>query len=169
MFKNFLLLLLLSSNFIFSQKGFKDWDTNYKYKNVAEIIQSEIDYAKEVEKDKTEGNYYVAMHKFRFLAEFTGRERKIDAEVLNSMKRVFKIKTGSFEVLNNLISRELEFNIGNSKIWMPIQNNLIEAFKEEVKLNKKVLLYSLFTNEHKFEGGIINVFLISEFSSDWTN
>ncbi|MBS3993663.1 MAG: hypothetical protein KGZ87_08105 [Bacteroidetes bacterium] len=50
---------------------------------------------------------------------------------------------------------------------MPIQNQLIDDFKKEVKKKRKVLLYTLFTNEHEFNGGIINTFLISEFTVEW--
>jgi len=66
-----------------------------------------------------------------------------------------------------LTDKEYEFDIGNSKIWMPIQDQLLEPFKSEVKKGEKVLLYCLFTNEHKFDGGIINTFLISEFLTEW--
>lgn len=165
--KEILLIAFLITNCVFSQSGFEDWDKNYTYRDAEKIIADEINYAKKIDKDSPKGNYYVAMEKFRFLAEFTGRERNIKQQTLNSMKRVFKIKTGSSKVLDNLVSKEFEFKIGQSKKWMPIQNQLIEAFKEEVKLNKKVLIYALFTNEHEFEGGIINTFLISEFTIDW--
>lgn len=165
--KIFVILFVIISNTIFAQSGFIEWDKNYRLESAEKIIQSEIDYAKEVEKDTTQGHYYVGMNKFRFLAEFTGNERKLNAEVLNSMRRVFKVKLGSDEVLNGLVSKELEFNIGNSKIWMPIQNQLIDDFYNEVEEGKKVLIYALFTNEHQFEGGIINTFLISEFTTQW--
>jgi hypothetical protein len=52
---------------------------------------------------------------------------------------------------------------------MPIQNQLLDDFKLEVKENQKVLLYTLFTNEHKFTAGIINTFLISEFTTEYSN
>lgn len=162
-----LLIFVFISNVIYAQNGFVDWDKNYKYKAAESIISAEIDYAKEVEKDTSEGHYYVAMDKFRFIAEFSGNERQLDAEVLNSMKRVFKVKMGSADVLNGLVSKEVEFNIGKSKIWMPIQNQLIDDFRSEMTKGKKVLLYTLFTNEHKFTGGIINAFLISEFTTEW--
>lgn len=165
--KIILILFVFISNSIHSQNGFEDWDKNYKYESAEKIIQAEIDYAKKVEKDTIEGQYYVAMSKFRFIAEFTGNERKINTEVLNSMKRVFKIKMGSAKILNDLVSKEFEFNIGKSKIWMPIQNQLIEDFKNELTKGKKVLLYALFTNEHKFKGGITNTFFISEFTTEW--
>ncbi|CAL2088298.1 hypothetical protein [Tenacibaculum sp. 190524A05c] len=166
--KNFIVILLtITSNYLFSQNGFPDWDKSYTYEKAENIIQNEIDYAKKVDQDKTEGSYYVAMSKFRFIATFTGKERPINSEVLNSMKRVFKIKTGSNKILNDLVSKEFEFNIGKTRIWMPIQNQIMTAFRNEVKKDKKVLLYTLFTNEHQFKGGIINTFLISEFTTDW--
>lgn len=161
------ILFVLISNSIYSQNGYADWDKNYKYESADKIIQAEIDFAKEVEKDTTEGHYYVAMSKFRFIAEFTGNERQIDSNVLNSMKRVFKIKMGSAEVLNGLVSKEFEFTVGSSKIWMPMQNQIIDDFKSEIMKGKKVLVYTLFTNEHQFKGGIINTFLISEFTNEW--
>jgi len=64
--KTSLILFVIISNSIYSQNGFEDWDKNYKYESAEKIIQAEIDYAKEVEKDTTEGHYYVAMDKFRF-------------------------------------------------------------------------------------------------------
>lgn len=160
-------LLFFISQLVFSQNGFKDWDKNYMLKDAETVIQNEVAYAKEVEKGNKEGNYYVAIEKFRFLAVFTGNERTVKPSVLNSMKRVFKIKSGSAEMLNGLVSKELEFTIGSTTIWMPIQNQIIEAFRKEVASGKQVLLYTLFTNEHEFKGGIINTFLISEFTTEW--
>ena len=164
--RTFVILFAFISSNIYSQNGFENWDKNYKYKSAEKIIQAEIDYAKEIEKDTTEGHYYVAMEKYRFTAEFTGNEREIDPKTLNSMKRVFKIKMGSSEVLNELVSKEFEFNIGKSNIWMPIQNQLIDDLENELTKGGKVLLYTLFTNEHEFKGSIINAFLISEFTTD---
>lgn len=83
-------LLIFTSNFIFSQSGFQDWDKNYNYRSYEEIIQSELDYAQEVEKDTTQGHYYVALGKYRFIAEFTGNHREIDPESNKSMRRVLK-------------------------------------------------------------------------------
>lgn len=165
--KLILIILVLISNSIYSQKGYEDWDKNYRIENPENIIQNELNYAEKVENKEIEGSYYVAMEKFRFIALFTGNKRNINAEVYNSMRRVFKLKTGKSDVLNGLVTKEFEFIIGKSKIWMPIQNQLIEPFQSEVSKGSKVLLYCLFTNEHKFEGGIINAFFISEFTSEW--
>lgn len=107
------------------------------------------------------------MQKFRFIAKHTGNERPIDAEVLQSMRNVLKLKMGSSEVLNGLVSREFEFDIGKSKIWMPVQNQLIDDLNHELNPGDKVLLYCLLTNEHKYKGDLINIFLVSEFLSEW--
>ncbi len=165
--KSILNIVLLFSIFTQAQNGFEDWDKNYKYKNAEEIIKTEIEYAHEVEKDTTQGHYYVTLQKFRFTAKYTGKERPISKETLNSMRRVLKVRMGNDEFLNGLVSKEFEFDIGKSKIWMPIQNQLITPLKKESKKGQEVLLYTLFTNEHKYNGGIINTFLISEFTTEW--
>lgn len=163
----FIFILILITTHNYSQGGLINWDQNYKLKSAESVIQAEMEYAQKVEKDTAEAQYYISMQKFRFIAEYTGNERPIDKEVFNSMRNVFKFKLGSSEMLNELVSREFEFDIGNSKIWMPVQNQLIEHLKKELDVGDKVLLYCLFTNEHKFEGDLFNTFLVSEFLSDW--
>ncbi len=163
------LILIVVTKVGFSQSGFEDWDENYKFINVDEVIAFEEKYAQEVEKDTTTGHYYVRIDTYRFFAEYTGNIRLVKDDVINSVKRVLKIKTGDSGILNDLVSKEYEFNVGNSKVWMPIQNQLLDFFNNEVNKGDKVLLYALFTNEHHFEGGITNIFLISEFTTEWTD
>ena len=165
----YILFLILVSAVGFSQSGFDDWDANYEFIVVDEVLAFEEKYAQEVEKDTTSGHYYVRMDTYRFFAEFTGNIRPVEDKVINSVKRVYKIRTGDSSILNDLVLKEYEFNVGNSKIWMPIQNQLVDYFNSEVNIGEKVLLYALFTNEHHFEGGFTNVFLISEFTTDWTD
>lgn len=165
--KSILLIFILLSSYNYSQGGLSKWDQNYQLTSAEKVIQAERDYAQKVEKDTAEAQYYISMRKFRFIAEYTGNERPLDEEVLTSMKNVFKLKLGNSEMLNDLVSREFEFDIGSSKIWMPVQNQLIEYLKNELEAGDEVLLYCLFTNEHKFKGKMINTFLISEFLSEW--
>lgn len=166
--KKIILLALLSSSLAsFSQNGFADWDKNYPYKNAEIIVKEEKAYAKKVETDKDEAPYYVSLQKFRFIAEFTGNIRPIQREVSGSMYRVFKIKMGNNQILDDLLSHELEFNIGSTTLWMPIQTQLINDFKSEIAPKSKVLLYTLLCNEHDTKNNLYNSFLISEFTSEW--
>jgi hypothetical protein len=168
--KYILTIFCLAATLCFSQSGIKSWDVNYIEVNPQKIIKSEIEYANAVEKDTTQGSqYYIALRKFRFMATFTGNKRPLNKTVLNSMQRVLKIKTGNAEFLNGLVSKEFEFNIGTTTVWMPIQNQLIAPFESEVKKGDRVLLYTLFTNEHPSKGRIINTFLVSEFTTEWTD
>jgi hypothetical protein len=164
----FILTILIPVS-IYSQNAIEEWDKNYRITDVIKLLDSEKKYAEKVESDPDEGQYYIAMESIRFIAEFTGNIRVLNDESLRSMKNVLKIKTGNSAVLNNLVSKEMEFKIDDISIWMGIQNQLIDPFIEEVKKGEKVLLYTIFTNEHKFEGGYINSFLISEFSATWEN
>jgi hypothetical protein len=161
-----LIIFIFITNYCQGQGGLTGWDQNYKFTNAEAIIQAEREYAHKVERDTAEAQYYVSMQKFRFIAKYTGNERPIDAEVLQSMRNVLKLKMGSSEVLNGLVSREFEFDTGKSKIWMPVQNQLIDDLNHELNPGDKVLLYCLLTNEHKYKGDLINTFLVSEFLSD---
>ena len=164
----FLLFAFLIQGSLNAQNGFEAWDKNYNLVDVSHLLKKEKEYAEKVESDPDIAQYYVAMASFRFLAKYTGRTRDLSTKTFTSMKNVLQIKTGSSEVLDGLVSKEFEFKINDSTLWLPIQNPLIEPFLEEVNNDQEVLLYTLFTNEHKYEGGYINTFLISEFTTEWT-
>ena len=164
----FLLIAFLTPGALNAQNGFESWDKNYNLVDVSQVLKNEKEYAEKIESDPDIAQYYVAMASFRFLARYTGRTRELSTETSTSMKNVLKIKTGSSKVLDGLVSKEFEFKINDSTLWLPIQNPLIKPFLEEVNKDQVVLLYTLFTNEHKYEGGYINTFLISEFTTQWT-
>lgn len=162
-----LTFLLLASYNIYSQKGFDDWDKKYKLVDLEELIKSENEYAKKVEADPNEAQYYVAMHSFRFIGNYQGQIRDINQEKLQSIKNVLKFRTGKNDYIDNLVSKEILVKVNSITLWMPIQNQLITPFKNEVKKNDSVLLYALFTNEHRTNKTLINSFLISEFTIEW--
>ncbi|NEV93041.1 hypothetical protein G3567_02625 [Psychroflexus sp. YR1-1] len=166
--KTITLLFLICSSVIYSQNGFESWDETYRLVEVSNVLETEKEYAKKVEADPDEGQYYIALRSYRFLAKFTGRSRNLRDKNLNSMRNVLKMQTGSAEILNGLVSKEFEFKINDLTLWLGIQNQLIEPFLKEVDKDQDVLLYTMFTNEHKFEGGYINTFLISEFTTNWS-
>ncbi|QJP35109.1 hypothetical protein F0365_12285 [Nonlabens sp. Ci31] len=159
-------ILILSLN-AYSQNGFESWDKNYKLVDIRELINAEFEYAKKVEADTAEAQYYVAMNTFRFIAEFTGEQRKVSDETIGSSKNVFKLKTGNSDILNDLVHVEYKFIVIDIPLWISIQKQLENPFKEEVKVGGEVLLYTLFTNEHTYKGQIINTFIISEFTTTW--
>ena len=165
--KRILILFILVSGFTYAQSGLTEWDKTYELTTAEDVIHYERDYARAVEKDTAEAQYYVAMRKYRFIAEYTGHKRPIDSEVLQSMRNVFKLKMGRTDILNDLVSQEMEFDIGGSKVWMPIQNQLIDDIEYEASPGQKILLYCLFTNEHRSDDRLFNTFFISEFLTRW--
>lgn len=161
--------LLFMSMSISSQNGFTDWDKKYVLQNPIKIINKEISYASSIEKQDTKAQYYVGSGKYRFIATFTGGERKISKDKMAAMARVVSVKFGKKDFITyDIVRTELEFVIDKQKIWMPIQNVLLPNFKNGIKTNQDVLLYTLFLNEHTRSKELNNHFFISEFTKEWT-
>ncbi len=161
------ILSILITSISLSQSGFEDWDAKYKLIDVKKLIESEKTYAKKVESDTSMAQYYSAMESFRFLGKYTGNKRNVKPKTKSSIKNVLKLRTGKPEIIDDLVSQEIEIKVGDLTFWMPIQNQLIEPFLDEVSVGKDILIYALFTNEHLFNGELINTFLISEFNTEW--
>jgi len=163
-----LYILFIISNIGIAQNGFETWNKNYTFINPIEVIQSEINYAKKIEKDTIQSQYYVSAQKYRFVAEFTGNERNISQEKIQSMANVVSLKFGRKDFITyEIVNSEFEFLIDNIKVWMPIQTVLKTSFQGEIPKGHKVLLYTLFLNEHTMEGVLNNNFFISEFTNNW--
>ena len=166
--KIFAFVFLLSMG-LSAQNGFEDWDKNYPLKNPSQIIKEELTYAQKTEQQTINSQYYLNATKYRFIATFTGNVRTLSAERLESMSRVIAVKFGKKDFISReIVNSEYEFEVGNQKIWMPIQKVLEASFKEEIEANKKVLLYTLFLNEHTDTKELYNLFFISEFTNHWT-
>ncbi len=166
--KIFAFVFLLSMG-LSAQNGFEDWDKNYPLKNPSQIIKEELTYAQKTEQQTINSQYYLNATKYRFIATFTGNVRTLSAERLESMSRVIAVKFGKKDFISReIVNSEYEFEVGNQKIWMPIQKVLEASFKEEIEANKKVLLYTLFLNEHTDAKELYNLFFISEFTNHWT-
>jgi hypothetical protein len=98
------------------------------------------------------------------VAEYLGETRKIDTAVLHSIKRVHKLKGGDLSQIESLVKSEVLFNVGDKKIWMPVQTRIVKAIKEEAKKGEQLMLYCAFFNEHTRKKKLYNSLLISEFS-----
>ena len=163
-------LLTLAIAFAFSAAGYAqggntDWDANYPEVDISEILRYEQQYADSVK--AADGNiaYYFRMGKYRFEVTYLGQKRKLDPEVMRSMKNVFKLTAGNPEQLDGLIENEYLFQVGDQQFWAPIQKQLEKPFKEEVKKGRNVLLYCLLLNERSSRG-LYNTLLISEFLAE---
>jgi hypothetical protein len=162
----FFVLLTFSVN-SFAQSEWDSWNKNYKERSISQMMSSEMIYADSVEKGLIEGEYYVRMDNYRFPAIFTGEKRKIQDEVLLSMKRVYK-RLGNEEYLPTLdkIKNEYEFVIDGEKYWLPIQPILEKPLKKEVNKNDRIYLYCLYLNEHTLKKELYNTLFISEFRKE---
>lgn len=166
--KKLLLLSIFSINSaLFAQtedEYWNKWDSNYTMVNVTEVINKELNYADSVEKNPKITQYFVRFDKFRFSALYSRKSRKIDRNVIESMKRVFKIFIGDPTNLIKICKDEALFVVDGKEVWMPIQPNILKALNEETKDENKVVLYCSFFNEHTNEKKLYNTFFVSEFS-----
>ena len=140
------------------------WNKNYPEVSILDILASEKKYADSIEKDPKIAPYYVRTGKYRFEAAYMDETRKIDTAVLGSVKRVHKWFGGDPAQIDNLIKSETLIKVGDQKIWMPVQQNILKAIKEEVKKGEIIMLYCAFFNEHTRKKKLYNSLLISEFS-----
>jgi hypothetical protein len=147
----------------YAQSGWESWDANYPKTNFKNIIDSENAYARKVESDSAETQYYNRLDKYKVEAKYLGKTRAINVNVLSSMKRVFKLYIGNPEQLDEMAKTEVLIEIEGEKVWMPIQEPLLVDFKKEIKDGNYVTLYCLFLNEHSQDKTLYNTFFISEF------
>ena len=140
------------------------WNQNYPETDIKEVLTAERKYADSIEKHPKIAPYYFRTGKYRFIAEYTGETRKADTAVIGSVKRVHKMKGGDPSQIDNLVKSEVLFKVGDVKLWMPVQQRILEAMKQEAKKGDSLMLYCAFFNEHTSKKKLYNIFLISEFS-----
>lgn len=144
----------------------KNWNAKYLQKDAGKLLRYERTYADSVEKHPEIAQYYVRNEPLKFKAVYLGQVRATTSDVIRSMKQVLKLSQSTDMPLEHLCKMSVLMKVGNEKLWMPIQNNILEALKQEVKKNDEVLLYCVFLNEHTSKNVLYNHFLISEFIKD---
>jgi len=157
----------------YSQDAWATWDQNYQVKNYDSLISSEVKYARKVESDPSEVQYYCRNKGYKFIAHYLGKSRPMDSLVLQSIQRVYKLTQGTWPEIK--IVNEYLFEINGIEVWAPMQQQIEKAFKKEIKKNGEVTLYCAFFNEHCREvecilfnnhcqdNKLYNTLLVSEF------
>ncbi|GAB2975538.1 hypothetical protein GCM10027049_07680 [Mucilaginibacter puniceus] len=139
------------------------WDKNYTLVDIDDILKFEHMYADSVEKHKRIASYYFRRDGYRFKATFLGEIKPINKDVINSIKRIFKLTGTEPDLIDQICNTAVLMKAGNEQIWMPIQTQILEAFKEEVVKGNEITLYCLYLNEHTSKNVLYNNFVISEF------
>lgn len=145
-----------------AQDDFGKWNQNYAAVDPVELLKAEQHYADSMEAVHGKTEYYYRADKYRFEAIYLGLRRSLEPEVMRSMKNVLGMVTGNAGQLDGLVENEYLFQVGEQRIWAPMQRQLETPFAEEVRNGDTVLLYCLFLNEYS-GSGLYNTFLISEF------
>lgn len=159
------LLLLLTFN-SFSQNEdeyWKKWNSNYKEIDILRVLKYEQYYADSVECHPKIPPYYGRSAKYRFQAENLGQVRPLDKSIMISMRNTFKLFVGNPAQLDSTIDSEILMKVGENRIWMPIQKQLLNPLRNEISVGDTLTLYCLYLNEHSEKNGLRNIFVISEF------
>ena len=160
--------LFVSLQGVAQEEHYATWNKNYPEKNVGKVLEAEEQYASKVDNGEVESSpSYNRMDKMRFKAIYTGNERPVLTKTRETMKFVFKFfGNHKFLYVFDEIQKEYEFQVGDQKLWLAIQNRIDPYFVKEVKKNKEVMLYCLFFNAHPQKNDLRNYFLISEFRAE---
>lgn len=160
----FLFLLLQHSSFAQTEDEYwETWNKNYPEVNILNMLAAEKKYADSVEKNPKIAPYYFRTGKYRFEATYSGETRKVDTAVLSSIKRVHKMSGGDPAQIDQLVKFEVLMIVDGKRIWMPVQQRILKAIKEEAKKGDTLILYCALFNEHTSKKKLYNTLLISEF------
>lgn len=156
--------LILSVHVALAQETpwWESWDKKYQEVNIPLLLEQEQHYADSIENDPDAAKFYTRQKGYRFKGTFTGQWRALTNERREVMKLTYKIFTGENPIFDQT-KNEVQIQIGDHLVWMPIQAVLEEDFKKEIKKGKDVYLYTLYFNHHKQDGTLYNIFFISEF------
>jgi hypothetical protein len=141
------------------------WDSRYPSVDIARILNYEKHYADSVEANHKIPQFYARADRYRFKVEFIGSTRELDKSILSSMKTVYKLFMGNPAFMDTLFRSEVLIKLKKDSIWMPVQNQILNALKQEISPGDTISIYCLFLNEHSTQNGLRNIFLISEFNT----
>ena len=127
------------------------WNSRYPYVDISSILQSERNYADSVEANPKIIQFYARTDRYRFEAEFIGHTRDLDKSILQSMKTVYKLFIGKPNFMDTLFRSEVLIKLEKDSLWMPVQNQILDALKQEVNSGDTITIYCLFLNERSEE------------------
>lgn len=164
--KYFVALLMFVSAAAAAQRKTDVWkalDADYRPYAITDMLKKERAHAIEIEKSAKMPHYYFKSDRYRFKATVMGGIAPMDADVFNSAKRVYKLTGGNPAILDPLFKKAVLMKVGNEQIWMPIQNAILDGFKDDLGPGDEVTVYCLYFNEHTAKNVSYNSFLISAY------
>jgi hypothetical protein len=157
-------LLALWANSQDTNAYWQKWNSSYPSVDISRILNSEKHYADSVEANHKIPQFYARADRYRFKVEFIGKTCELNKSILSSMKTVYKLFMGNPAFMDTLFRSEVLIKLEKDSIWMPVQNQILTALKQEIISGDTIYIYCLFLNEHSTPNGLRNIFLISEFN-----
>lgn len=168
--KKILFLLLMFGSTAASAQSiaayWKKWNAAYPLHDVTGMLKKEREKAIQTDKNPKMPQYYCRKAKYRFKATIMGATSNIDAETFNNINRAYKQTGGNPALLASLFKKAVLIRVGNTEMWMPIQDKVLDGLKNEMQKGDVATIYCLYLNEHTKTHVLYNHFLISEFKKD---
>ncbi|MBO0950902.1 hypothetical protein [Fibrella forsythiae] len=146
-----------------------DWDRNYPQQNAGELLNAERSYAADYDrKHGKTGQTFFRVEKVSLQATVTNQYRPLTDD---RWARSFDLpirRTGFDAVANDrvrLFRQEALFEVAGERIWMPVQEVLLQTLPKETKPGQLVTLYALLVSYHDFGGTLHLSFLVNEFAA----
>jgi len=166
--RKYLFLLLMFGAITANAQGayWKKWNAAYPLHDVISMLKKEQAKATQTDRNPKMPQYYFRKAKYRFKATIMGATGNIDEATFASINRVYKQTGGNPALLASLFKKAVLIKVGNTQMWMPIQDKVLEGLKNEMQKGDVATIYCLYLNEHTGSHILYNHFLISEFKKD---
>jgi len=136
----------------------EDWD-KYKPRTLDEIVNQHSKLAPAAKGFLFTGDLFPS----RVKVLYTAQQRPLNKERKYFISQFFK--SVNHAELADLFISEFLFKEGSVQYWLPVQEQLIEHFKRELKSGDKAVLFVNWIGAYNRNGKVDWIFLVNEFES----
>ena len=136
----------------------EDWD-KYKPRTLDEIINQHSKDAPSAKGFLFTGDLFPS----RVKVLYTAQQRPLNKERKHFISQFFK-SVNRLE-LAELFTSEFLFKEGSVQYWLPVQEQLIEHFKRELKNGDKTVLFVNWIGAYNSNGKVDWIFIVNEFEA----
>lgn len=160
------ILLFIAANVHAQDAYWKKWNAEYPSQDVISMLKQESAEVAAARKLHATGKYTFRKAKYRFKVSIQTATSNIPDDQFNTINKIYKLSGGDPALLKSLFKKSIMVQLGNQKIWMPIQDKILGSIKDEIQPNDIVTIYCLYLEERTPANELNYNFLICEFKKD---
>lgn len=159
-------LLFIAANVHAQDAYWKKWDAEYPLKDVIGMLRQESAELATARKLHATGKYSFRKAKYRFKVSISTSTSNIPQDQFNTINKIYKLSGGNPALLQSLFRKSILVQLGNQKIWMPVQDKILGSIKDELQAGDVATVYCLYLEERTAANVLNYNFLICEFKKD---